>query len=59
LLQVSGIGGREVLEAAGVGVKVELEGVGEGYVDHGFVVSVGSGEFLFGFLSYSALRNKV
>ncbi|PQE03028.1 hypothetical protein CJF31_00002859 [Rutstroemia sp. NJR-2017a BVV2] len=42
LLQVSGIGGRAVLEAAGVDVKVELEGVGEGYVDHGFVVSVGS-----------------
>jgi hypothetical protein len=56
LLQVSGIGGREVLEAAGVDVKVELEGVGEGYVDHGFVISVGSGESLVIFLSCSALR---
>jgi hypothetical protein len=56
---VSGIGGRAVLEAAGVDVKVELEGVGEGYVDHGFVVSVGSGEFIFIFLSYTALGNEV
>ncbi len=34
LLQLSGIGPRRVLEAAGVEVKVDLPGVGEGLQDH-------------------------
>ncbi|OQO10227.1 hypothetical protein B0A48_04584 [Cryoendolithus antarcticus] len=34
VLEMSGIGAREVLEAAGVQCKVELPGVGENYNDH-------------------------
>ncbi|KAF8313116.1 alcohol oxidase [Clavulina sp. PMI_390] len=39
LLELSGIGGRVVLEKAGVEVKVELPGVGENLQDHVYVSS--------------------
>ncbi|EIM87866.1 alcohol oxidase-like protein [Stereum hirsutum FP-91666 SS1] len=37
ILERSGVGRRDVLEKCGVDVRVELEGVGEGYQDHNVV----------------------
>lgn len=47
LLQISGIGQRDVLEDLGIEVVVESDGVGENYQDHLLLITVNNGTLFY------------